>query len=246
MFGGSEPAPEQEAETEGVPDVSMESAEAEEDSAGVSPEVSEPDRESSAEISVVVPIVPEDVVEDSAEEEETTPKPVKETAKMPPGPSCYTLLPGDSNALCVMKLEDGSARVLRSLVVAMDGSVFLDGEVLSGNGLIWMGQGSLTPVAVRYREGMTVRIDRVAVRPVEVVNEACGIGSVPSLCKFYGGGNDSSILMFVTGRLKKLTVTPGLKVRGECVVMADPKVSFVEEESGFLSLSGEGMVIISG
>ncbi len=205
------------------------------------------DEEPPAEITVVVPIVSEEVIEDSAEEEDITSDTEKD-AVVSTEFSRYTLLPGDGTSLCTLKLENGEVRVIRGLVAAMDGSVSLNGEVLSGNGLVWMGQGNLTPVTVRYKEGMTVRIDRVAARPVQVIHKSCGIGSVPSLCRLNGNGNgnDSNILMFVTGRLKKVMVTPGLRVRNGSVVVADPEVSFTEEESDFLSVSGKGMVIITG
>jgi hypothetical protein len=91
---------------------------------------------------------------------------------------------------------------------------------------------------------MTVRIDRVAVRPSGLTREACGIGSVPSLCKLSGEGDN--ILMFVSGRIKKLSVSPGLRVRGGSVVASDPGVEFGEDGSEFLSVSGEGMLIITG
>ncbi|MCK5131845.1 MAG: hypothetical protein KAR40_06790, partial [Candidatus Sabulitectum sp.] len=242
IFGDSEPeTPEPqsaEAPTEGVPSVSTGEAQ------DVS--IKEPEEvESPAEITVEVPIVQDKAVKDSDEKEETSPEPVEEAVEYSDS-SCYTLLPGDGISLCVMKLEDGEVRVIRGLVTAMDGSVSLDGEVLSGNGLVWMGQGNLTPVVVKFKEGMTVRIDRMAARPVQVTHEACGIGSVPSLCKLNGSGNSNRILMFVTGRIRKLTVTPGLRVREGSVVVADPGVSFTEEKPGFLSVSGKGMVIITG
>ncbi len=145
-----------------------------------------------------------------------------------------------------MKLENAKARVIRGLIAGMDGTVFLEGDVLQGDGLVWIGQGNLTPVVVRYQEGMTVRIDRLVVRPVQIVHEACGLGSVPSLCKLNGSGSNSNILMFVTGRLKKLSVSSGLRVLEGSVLVADPEVSFAEDGSGFLSVTGEGSLIITG
>ncbi len=212
----------------------------------------EKSEEPPAEIVVEVPVVPEDreeepegKLEETQEklEEKTETGPVEESAA-DDAAAIYTLLPGNDSALCVLKLETGSVRVIRGLLAAMDGSLSLDGEVLTGSGLAWMGQGNLTPVVVRYTEGMTVRIDRVAVRPVGLTRETCGIGSVPSLCKFRGKGNN--ILVFVSGRTKKLSVSPGLKVRGGSVVASDPGVVFKEDGSEFLSVSGEGMLIITG
>ena len=259
------PTEESEEESEPVDETSPENIP--EDSAVESEEgVSSPDEEEEekkaessteeppAEISVVVPVVPEETVEESAEEvteteespQDPEPEPEKESPEVPVETSAFTLLPGDDTSLCVLNLEDSKARVTRGLVVAMEGSVSLDGDVISGNGLVWMGQGNLTPIVVDYKEGMTIRIDRVAARPIQIAHEACGIGSVPSLCKFTGNADDSSILMFVSGRLKKLTVTAGLRIRGGSVVSADPEVSFSEEEAGFLSVSGSGEVIITG
>ena len=212
----------------------------------------EKSEEPPAEIVVEVPVVPEDREEELEEkleetqeklEEKTETEHVEESAA-DDAAAIYTLLPGNDSALCVLKLETGSVRVIRGLLAAMDGSLSLDGEVLTGSGLAWMGQGNLTPVVVRYTEGMTVRIDRVAVRPVGLTRETCGIGSVPSLCKFRGKGNN--ILVFVSGRTKKLSVSPGLKVRGGSVVASDPGVVFKEDGSEFLSVSGEGMLIITG
>jgi hypothetical protein len=209
--------------------------------------------EEPAEIVVEVPVVEESSEQEPEEKNQTVPEPAEEqTAKsvdesVATGDSAvYTLLPGNSDSLCTLKLETGSLRVLRAVVVATDGSLSLEGDLLSGNGMAWMGQGNLSPIVVKYTDGMTVRIDRVAARPSQVSHEACGIGSVPSLCRLGGSGNGNSILMFVTGRTRKLTVTAGLKVRGRSVVTADPGVSFTDDGSEYLAVSGKGVLIITG
>ncbi len=237
MFGGSETAasePEPIEET-----VQTESGKEEPVAAEADAEEEEP----VADITVVVPVVTE---EEPSDRGEIAPAELEEKDTVSSGLSRYTLLPGDGNSLCGLRLENDRVRVIRGLVMAFDDSVLLEGDILSGNGMVWMGQGSLTPVVADFKKGMTVRIDRIAVRPAKVTHEACGIGSVPSLCKLHGTGNSSSILLFVNGRIKKLKVTPGLRIRNESVVAADPGVSFAEDESDFLAVSGKGSLIVTG
>jgi hypothetical protein len=202
--------------------------------------------EPSVEISIVVPLISPDSVDDSLEETKEAPKPDEELPAMSAGNARYSILTGDNCALCTIKLEEGRIRVRGALIAAMDQSVSLTGDILTGKGLIWMGQGYLTPVVLNCKEGMTVRIDRLAARPDGVTHEACGIGSVPSLCRLKQNGNDNQILLFVSGRLKKITVSPGLRIRAACVVAADPQVLLSDDGSDFLSVTGKGTVIITG
>ena len=160
-------------------------------------------------------------------------------------PASYEILPGDSSALCSLKIDSGSLRVLRSLVAAVSGEIKLDGDLLSGSGMAWMGQGSLTPVIVEYKDGMTVRIDKLAVRPAGITSNTTGIEAVPSLRKLEGG-NSGSLLMFITGRQKKITVVPGLRIKAGSVLAADPGVSFSQDQDDFLAVTGSGRVIITG
>ncbi len=238
MFSGD--STEEESEEGKEADLPDETAASHEETEAREESVEENAEEPPAEIVVEVPVVPE------SQEQESEEKPEVEQIKQSVsegGEARYTLLPGNDSALCVLKLDTGSVRVIRGLVVAMDGSLSLDGVILSGRGMAWMGQGNLSPVVVKYTEGMTVRIDRVAVRSDGLLRETCGIGSVPSLCTLSGKGDN--ILLFVSGRVKKLPVSQGLRVRGGSVVAADPGVVFEEVDSEFLCVSGEGMLTVT-
>jgi len=205
--------------------------------------VEEPEQADEEEPAAEEPEQSEEAVEEPQKEEPQEPS--VEAAKEPMPQASYEILPGDSSALCSLRIDSGSIRVLRSLVTAMSGEATLEGDILSGPGMAWMGQGSLTPVAVDYEDGMTVRIDRLAVRPAGVTSNPTGIETVPSLRKLegeYGG----TLLLFITGRQKKITVVPGLRVKAGSVLAASPEVIFSEEEDGFLSATGSGRVIITG
>ena len=235
-----------------------------------SEEPAAPVEEPATEIAVEVPVVPE---KEEAGETETDQRIVSE--KVPPDAEelstdeatetdeaektvdepaeqvevveqvSYDLLPGDSSSLCVMNLRSGKVRVLRGLVAAMAGEVQLEETILSGSGMVWMGQGSLMPVITDYADGMTVRIDRLAARPLHLKSTSAGIEAVPALRRL-NGENSGSLLMFISGRLKKITVVPGLRVKAGSVLAADPGVSFSQEDKDFLAVSGSGRVILTG
>jgi len=181
---------------------------------------------------------------EEAPEREAALAPVEAAVSTGPKVS-YEILPGDSSALCSLRIDSGSLRVISSFIAAMSGDVKLEGDLLSGSGMAWLGQGSLTPVIVDYADGMTVRIDRLAVRPEGVTSTSSGIDAAPSLRKLQGG-EEGTLLMFITGRQKKITVVPGLRIKTGCILASEPGVSFSQEEDGFLTVSGSGRVIITG
>jgi hypothetical protein len=156
----------------------------------------------------------------------------------------YTLLPGDCSSLCLLKLETGRVRVVGALVAAIAGSLELRENVLEGEGEAWMGQGSLTPVVIGYSPGMTVRMDRIGAMPLELFSESLGIVSAPSLRRLLGNG-ECRILMFVSGRYKKIEAQPGLCIRAGSVLAAGPSVEFADDGGNFLTVSGGGTIYIS-
>ena len=204
------------------------------------------EEEPPVEIFVVVPVIESETDDYPEKVTAGIPEPVEQSVNESSERTRYSILTGDSSSLCSIKLDAGRIRVIAALVAATDRSVSLDGDILSGKGLIWMGQGYLTPVVLSFKEGMIVRIDRLAARPDGVTHEACGIASVPSLCRLKQNGNENQILLFVSGRLKKIAVSPGLRIRASSLVAADPQVSLADSGLNFLSVTGKGTVIITG
>ncbi|HPF33036.1 MAG TPA: hypothetical protein PK907_08485, partial [Candidatus Sabulitectum sp.] len=208
-----------------------------------------------AEIVVEVPVEPEPQAEEAPEEpaaEEPEPEPEPEPEKepepdeeQPVEETSYELLPGDASSLCAMRVDSGRVMVTVGLVTAVSGDVNLEDGVISGAGMAWMGQGDLNPVIIDYAPGITVRIDKLAVRPEAVGSVSAGVPEIPSLRKLQGECS-CSLLLFTAGRRKNLTVVPGLRVKAGSILAADPDVSFSSAGNGFLEVTGSGKVVITG
>ena len=231
MFGGST-------------EQSAEPVQEEQPVAEVAPEP-EPEPEV-AEINVVVPLVNDVDAKDSSIEVADKTE-VVSTDNTEIDSVEYMLLPGDESALCTVNLLSGRIKVISSLVVAMDSTVSLEKEFLTGNGNIWIGQGALTPIPVRYNEGMIIRIDKLAVRPGHIKHESCSIDKVPSLRRLSGANTGNELLLFVYGRTKKIRITDGLKVKAGNLLCADSSIELKEvDNSEFLEVAGVGFIIVSG
>ena len=205
---------------------------------------------SPAEISVEVPVISDEAsdiaVEPVAEVKEEEPAGETAESAVDSEQACeYILLPGNAVSLCSMKLVSGSVRVISGLVTAVSGDVEIKGKVLSGEGMVWFGQGTLEPVVVEYKDGMTIRIDKLAVRPNSITSESAGVESMPSLRKLTGM-NSGSLLMFTSGSCKTISVSRGLRVRAGCILATDADVHLSGGEDGFLEVTGTGSLLITG
>jgi hypothetical protein len=52
--------------------------------------------------------------------------------------------------------------------------------------------------------------------------------------------------MIVAGRVKKITVSAGLRISSGCILAADPGISFSSEKDGFLAVQGTGTILVTG
>ncbi len=150
----------------------------------------------------------------------------------------------------LVELRSGKVDLRMAYVVSLDGDLTIEKEgprrIVSGNGLILLGQGTRVPVVVKLSEGSLVRTDRLALLDSRTVLAEGAVESIPALARIASGPCEA--VLFAGGRFRELRMDGDrVSVRSGCILCAEPGLTVSEDPANadFLTVEGSGRVVLA-
>jgi hypothetical protein len=165
-------------------------------------------------------------------------------------PALFDIHPAGQDDLLVVDLIEGGLELKLAYLMAFDSSMTITAEgprrILSGTGMMVLGQAFRSPVTLSLAEGDLVRGDRLVFSDAGISFTEAGTDLLPSMLRVEGAGGQA--LAFTGGRIARIPLSgQPVSARAACVLLvpAGAEVSPDPDNPGFIRLEGDGSLLVS-
>lgn len=165
-------------------------------------------------------------------------------------PALFDIHHAGQDDLLVVDLIEGGLELKLAYLMAFDSSLTITADgprrILSGTGMMVLGQAFRSPVTLSLAVGDLVRGDRLVFSDAGVSFAEAGTDLLPSMLRVEGAGGQA--LAFTGGRFARIPLSgQPVSARAACVLLvpAGAEVSPDPDNPGFIRLEGDGSLLVS-
>ncbi len=165
-------------------------------------------------------------------------------------PALFDIHPAGQDDLLVVDFIEGRLEMKLAYLMAFDSSLTVTAEgpkrILSGTGMMVLGQAFRSPVTLSLAGGDLVRGDRLVFSDAGISFAEAGTELLPSMLRVEGAGGQA--LAFTGGRYARIQLSgQPVSARAACVlqVPAGAEVSPDPDNPGFIRFKGDGSLLVS-